>query len=230
MTAIIALRSVTKRYGTGARRALALHDLTLDVAPGEFVSLTGPSGSGKTTVLNLVAGLDGADGGRVLVDGRDLSGLADHELADMRLRRIGFVFQSFNLLPALTIERNVAWPLQLAGYPRAEVAARTADALARVGLGKCESRRPAELSGGEQQRAAIARAVAARPSILLADEPTGSLDSETGRAILDLLRTLNRDDGMTIVMVTHSGLAASYGDRTLALHDGRVVPDSGAPT
>ncbi|HZP41767.1 MAG TPA: ABC transporter ATP-binding protein [Candidatus Binatia bacterium] len=229
MTPIIALQSVTKRYGTGAARTTAVDDLSLHIGPGEFVALMGPSGSGKTTVLNLIAGLDTPDSGRIVVDGRDLSQLADHQLADMRLGTIGFVFQSFNLLPALTVERNVAWPLQFAGCKRREVARRTAAALERVGLADHERRRPAELSGGEQQRVAIARAIATRPAILLADEPTGNLDSRTGQKILDLLRELNQEQHVTVVMVTHSTLAAAYGDRTLELHDGRLLHDVRVP-
>jgi putative ABC transport system ATP-binding protein len=226
---IIQLTDVVKRYGSGSSTTTAIDGLSLDIARGEFVSLMGPSGSGKTTLLNLIAGLDLPDRGRVFVNETDLSTLADHELADMRLRTIGFVFQAFNLLPAMTVERNVAWPLQFAGYARAEVRRRTIDALRRVGVTNYERRWPAEMSGGEQQRVAIARAIATSPSILLADEPTGNLDSRTGQAILDLLTTLNRSDGVTIVMVTHSTLAAAYGDRTLELHDGRIARDVRTP-
>jgi putative ABC transport system ATP-binding protein len=229
VTPIISLRSVTKRYGTDRAPTTAVDDLSLDIAPAEFVSLMGPSGSGKTTVLNLVAGLDTPDTGRIIVDGRELSQLEDHQLADLRLSTIGFVFQSFNLLPALTVERNVAWPLQFAGCKRREVATRTAAALERVGLAHHATRRPAELSGGEQQRVAIARAIATRPAILLADEPTGNLDSRTGQTILDLLRELNEEQRVTVVMVTHSTLAAAYGDRTVELRDGRIVYDVRAP-
>ena len=226
---IIQLTGIVKRYGTGAAAATALSGLDLTIARGEFASLMGPSGSGKTTLLNLVAGLDTADAGSVVVNGTPIGGLADRELADLRLRTMGFVFQSFNLLPALTVERNVAWPLQFAGFSRAEVRDRTTEALRRVGVEGRGARRPAELSGGEQQRVAIARAVATAPSILLADEPTGNLDSRTGQTILDLLRTLNQTDGMTVVMVTHSVLAAAYGDRTLELQDGRIVRDVRTP-
>jgi putative ABC transport system ATP-binding protein len=220
---------VVKRYGSGSGAAIAIDGLNLEIRRGDFTSLMGPSGSGKTTLLNLIAGLDTPDGGKVLVNGTDLRTLADHQLADLRLRTIGFVFQAFNLLPALSVERNVSWPLQFAGHSRAEVRRRTTDALLRVGLSGCESRYPTELSGGEQQRVAIARAIANGPLILLADEPTGNLDSRTGETILDLLRTLNREDGVTVVMVTHSTLAAAYGDRTLELQDGRIVRDLRMP-
>jgi putative ABC transport system ATP-binding protein len=228
-TPAIEMLHVVKRYGTGAAATTAMDGLTVEVARGEFASLMGPSGSGKTTLLNLIAGLDTPDAGKVRVNGTDLRSLRDHELAALRLRTIGFVFQSFNLLPALTVERNIAWPLQFAGQSRSDVRRRTAEVLERVGLHGCEKRYPSELSGGEQQRVAIARAIGTRPMILLADEPTGNLDSRTGQAILDLLRALNLEDGVTVVMVTHSTLAAAYGDRTLELHDGQIVRDVRVP-
>jgi putative ABC transport system ATP-binding protein len=226
---IIDVRGLRKSYGTGAQATIAVNDLDLAVCRGEFVSLMGPSGSGKSTLLNLIAGLDVPDGGRVLVDGEDLSRLKDHQLADMRLRKIGFVFQAFNLVPALTVYENVAWPLEFARCSRAEVRRRVAEALAKVGVAGREERFPAEMSGGEQQRIAIARAIATGPILLLADEPTGNLDSATGRMILDLLRTLNTTDGMTVVMVTHNVFAATYGDRTLEMRDGRIVRDVRMP-
>ena len=227
---IIDVRALRKSYGAGTLATVAVDDLDLHVTRGEFVSLMGPSGSGKSTLLNLVAGLDVPDGGRVLVDGEDLSRLADHQLADMRLRKLGFVFQSFNLVPALNVQENVAWPLEFAGYSRAEVARRVAHALEKVGVTGRERRFPAEMSGGEQQRVAIARAIATQPILLLADEPTGNLDSATGRLILDLLRALNKTDGMTVLMVTHNVFAATYGDRTLEMRDGRIVRDVRMPS
>jgi putative ABC transport system ATP-binding protein len=227
---IIDVRALRKAYGAGASATIAVDDLDLHVTRGEFVSLMGPSGSGKSTLLNLVAGLDMPDAGRVLVDGEDLSRLADHQLADMRLRKLGFVFQSFNLVPALNVQENVAWPLEFAGYSRAEVARRVTHALEKVGVTGRERRFPAEMSGGEQQRVAIARAIATNPILLLADEPTGNLDSATGRLILDLLRALNKTDGMTVLMVTHNVFAATYGDRTLEMRDGRIVRDVRMPS
>ena len=227
---IITVERVVKRYGAGAAVSTALDDLSLEISSGDFVSIMGPSGSGKTTLLNVIGGLDVPDSGDVVVDGKKLGLLSDHQLADLRLRTIGFVFQAFNLLPALTIERNVAWPLQFSGYSRAEARRHVDTALRRVGIANYQGRYPGQLSGGEQQRVAIARAIATGPSILLADEPTGNLDSRNGQAILDLLRALNQSQGVSIVMVTHSTFAAAYGHRTLEMQDGRIVRDVRAPT
>jgi len=226
---VLEFEQVAKAYGPAARRTLALDDLSLQIRPGEFVSLMGPSGSGKSTVLNLMAGLDTPDRGIVRLNGVELRHLRDRELSRLRLRSIGFVFQSFNLLPAFTVEENVAWPLEFSGYAPAEVRRRTHEALDRVGVSGCGRRYPSELSGGEQQRVAIARAIATAPTILLADEPTGNLDSRTGEDILDLLRDLNRAQNVTIAMVTHNVFAATYGHRTLELRDGKIVRDVEAP-
>ena len=226
---VVRVVDVTKTHGTGPQAMKALNGITLDVARGEFVSLMGPSGSGKTTLLNLIAGIDEPTSGYVIVDGVRLSNLADHELADMRLKTVGFVFQTFNLIPALSVEENVSWPLQFAGHSRRDARRRTAESLRRVGVVDRGRRRPAELSGGEQQRVAIARAIATRPRIILADEPTGNLDSHSGRSILDLLRTLNKSDDVTVIMVTHNVFAATYGDRTLELRDGRIASDVRTP-
>jgi putative ABC transport system ATP-binding protein len=229
MSDLIVARDVRKRYGTGRQAFTALDGLDLTIARGEFVSLMGPSGSGKTTLLNLLAGLDTPDTGQVVLDGRDLATLSDAELSDLRLHRIGFIFQGFNLIPALSVEENVCWPLEFAGHSRAEVKRRCAQALERCEVTGRERRYPAELSGGEQQRVAIARAIATGPTLLLADEPTGNLDSHTGRVILDLLRALNETDQVTVVMVTHNVFAATYGDRTLELRDGRILRDVRTP-
>jgi putative ABC transport system ATP-binding protein len=228
-SAIIQLRGVQKTYGRADRTTVALAGIDLRIDPGEFVALMGPSGSGKTTLLNLIAGIDAPDRGTIVVCGHDLGSLRDHQLADLRLFTVGFVFQSFNLIPSLTVEANVAWPLEFAGLARREVRERIAEALSRTDVTGRGHRYPAELSGGEQQRVAIARAIATRPRLLLADEPTGNLDSHTGRLILDLLRTLNESDGVTIVMVTHNAFAATYGDRTLELQDGQIVRDISMP-
>jgi putative ABC transport system ATP-binding protein len=228
---VVEMTGVSKAYGAGLRAAKALDSVDLRVIRGEFVSLIGPSGSGKTTLLNLIAGLDAPDGGQITVEGRDISALSDGELSDLRLHRIGFIFQSFNLIPALSVAENIAWPLEFAGHSRGEVKRRVAEALARCDMAGRERRFPAELSGGEQQRVAIARAIATNPALLLADEPTGNLDSHTGRMILDLVRTLNEDEGVTVLMVTHNVFAATYGHRTLEVRDGRIVRDmrAGSP-
>src|SRR5262252_5961481 len=217
---IIDVRALRKSYGAGALATIAVDDLDLHVTRGEFVSLMGPSGSGKTTLLNLIAGLDMPDTGEVVVEGIRLDGLADHELADLRLEKIGFIFQAFNLIPALTVEENVGLFLEFAGRSKADVRRMTADALKQVGVSGRERRYPGELSGGEQQRVAIARAIVGQPSILLADEPTGNLDSHTGQMILDMLAALNRSAGVTVLMVTHNLFAAMYGERTLEMQDG----------
>ena len=227
--AAIRLSAVSKAYGAGPQASQALANLDLEVRRGAFVSLMGPSGSGKTTLLNLIAGLDMPDTGEVVVEGVRLDGLADHELADLRLEKIGFIFQAFNLIPALTVEENVGLFLEFAGRSKADVRRMTADALKQVGVSGRDRRYPGELSGGEQQRVAIARAIVGRPSILLADEPTGNLDSHTGQMILDMLAALNRSAGVTVLMVTHNLFAAMYGERTLEMQDGRIIRDVRVP-
>ena len=226
---VVEIDNVAKSYGSGANASVALADLSLRLQRAEFVSLMGPSGSGKSTLLNLIAGIDRPDRGRVRVLGHELTAMRDRDLARLRLHRVGFVFQAFNLIPALTVEENVAWPLEYGGCSRSETRHRVGDALARVGVTGRERRYPGELSGGEQQRVAIARAIAPGPQLLLADEPTGNLDSHTGRSILDFLRSLNERDGVTVLMVTHNLFAASYGDRTLELRDGVIVRDVRTP-
>ena len=214
---------VSKRYGTGAA---VVADVSLAVGAGEFLSVMGPSGSGKTTLLNLLAGLDRPSAGRVVVAGRDLVRLTVDALSDLRLRQIGFVFQSFNLFPSFTVEENVAWPLEFLGVGRRAAARRAAVQLERVGLARDRWLRcPPALSGGEQQRVALARALVTEPALLVADEPTGNLDSHSGQTILDLLSTLHRDRGLTIILVTHSAVAAAYAERTIELLDGRIVRD-----
>jgi putative ABC transport system ATP-binding protein len=201
--------------------------VTLTIPLSEFVAILGPSGSGKSTMLNLIAGLDSPTSGRVMLGGRDLAFLGDNARSDLRLREIGFVFQNFNLFPSFTAEENVAWPLEFLGVGWREARRRARDMLALVALPpEVARRRPAELSGGEQQRVAIARALVTEPRLLLADEPTGNLDSRTGQTILDLLRRLNAERQLTIVLVTHSGLAASQAQRTIELQDGRIVREA----
>ncbi len=217
---------VTKTYRNGPQSTAVLTAVNLAVPASEFVSIMGPSGSGKSTLLNLVAGLDTPTLGRIVVGDRDLATLSDDERSDFRLRRVGFVFQSFNLLPTLDVVENVMWPLEFLGRPVATARARAREMLAVVELPETTwKRRPADLSGGEQQRAAVARALATDPELLLADEPTGNLDSRNGALVLDLLRRLAREHGVTVVMVTHDPAAATYGDRTVELRDGRVTRD-----
>ena len=228
-TAIL-LEQVTKAYRDGTRVLTVLQALSFAVPEGEFVAVMGPSGSGKTTMLNLIAGLDTPTAGRVAVAGHDLGALSDTARSDLRLRHIGLVFQSFNLFPTFTVEENVRWPLEFLGLRASDAEARFEAVTEAVGLPLAiRHRRPGELSGGEQQRVAIARALATRPSVLLADEPTGNLDSQTGQVILDLLRRLNREQALTVIMVTHSVYAASFGHRTIELADGRIVREVRAP-
>ena len=229
-TAAVVVDRVSKQYGTGSRAVRALSGLSLRVPAGEFITVMGPSGCGKTTLLNLIAGLDEPSSGKVLVAGRDLADLTDKERSNLRLRDIGFVFQSFNLLPSFTVAENVALPLRFLGRRWRRARQRAETTLDQVGVdSKAYQRRPAELSGGEQQRVAIARALVAEPKLLLADEPTGNLDSRTGQAILDLLRLLNVRRELTVVMVTHNALAATYGHCTVELQDGRIVHEARAP-
>jgi putative ABC transport system ATP-binding protein len=217
---------VSRHYEMGAAVIRAVDDVTLEIRAGEFVALQGSSGSGKSTLLNLMAGLDRPTGGAIFANGRNLSGLSSLELARYRSRTVGMVFQSFNLLPRMTLEENVELPLRLAEVDRGERGARVQEALERVRLEKRLTHRPSELSGGEQQRAALARALVNRPTILFADEPTGNLDSATGESIMLLLKEIQQKLGMTIVMVTHERpLAERFADRITALADGKLLTD-----
>ncbi|MGY2051881.1 ABC transporter ATP-binding protein [Methylobacterium sp. JK268] len=222
----IALDGVDLSLGRGAARVHILKGIALTVQAGEAVGLVGPSGSGKSTLLMTMAGLERPDSGRVLVEGTDLSRLDEDGLARFRGRRIGIVFQSFHLVPTMTALENVALPLELADAPDAQARAETE--LRAVGLGQRLHHYPAQLSGGEQQRVAIARAVAPDPAILVADEPTGNLDEATGAAIVDLLFTLKRDRGATLVLVTHDPGLARLCDRTVRLRSGRIEASAAA--
>jgi putative ABC transport system ATP-binding protein len=195
------------------------------IGRGEFVSLVGPSGSGKSTLLHLVGGLDVPTAGTVIVDGHRLSEMTDDQLTVFRRRHVGFVFQSFNLLPTLTAEENVSLPLLLEGHRSAELRDRARAALERVDMGHRARHRPHELSGGEMQRTAIARALVTDPLVVLADEPTGSLDTAMGSKVLELLATINQHAGVTIVLVTHDRFAAGFGSRTLTIRDGVIAED-----
>jgi len=217
---------VSRHYQMGSSLIRAVDDVTLEAGAGEFLALLGTSGSGKSTLLNLMAGLDRPSSGSIIAHGRNLSELSPVELAQYRSRTVGMVFQSFNLLPKMTLEENVELPLRLAEVDRSERPARVREALERVGLEKRAGHRPSELSGGEQQRAALARALVNRPTILFADEPTGNLDSATGESIMLLVKEIQRSLGMTIVMVTHERpLADRFADRIAALADGKLLSD-----
>ncbi|MEU9327406.1 ABC transporter ATP-binding protein [Streptomyces canus] len=216
----IQLRSVIRSYGSGDSAVTALDQVSLSFPRGTFTAVMGPSGSGKSTLLQCAAGLDRPTSGSVSVGGTELTNLSETKLTLLRRERIGFVFQAFNLLPALTAEQNVALPLRLAG--RKVPKSRVREVLQQVGLGDRARHRPTEMSGGQQQRVALARALITRPEVLFGDEPTGALDSQTSREVLALLRSMVDREGQTIIMVTHDPVAASYADRVVFLVDGRV--------
>jgi putative ABC transport system ATP-binding protein len=225
----IRIDHVSRHYTMGEAVIRAVDDVSFDVPLGEFLAMLGSSGSGKSTLLNLIAGLDRPTSGAIVANGQDLSTVSQQELARYRRQTVGMVFQSFNLLPRMTLEENVELPLRLAEVDRADRATRVREALDRVGLAKRIGHRPSELSGGEQQRAAIARALVNRPSILLADEPTGNLDSSTGESILTLLRDIQKNPGMTIIMVTHERpLAERFADRLAVMGDGKLLSNGAA--
>ncbi len=214
--------ALTRRYKMGDGFVDALRGVDLAVAHREFVALVGPSGSGKSTVLNLIGGLDQPTSGEVWINGTELSGSDERALTRHRRQHVGFVFQSFNLLPRLTAEENVAIPLMFSGVPEKERLARARGLLERVGLGPRLDHRPTQLSGGEQQRVAIARALVGQPALLLADEPTGNLDTTTGAEIMSLLKELNQERGLTLLVVTHDPEVAAFASRVVTLRDGRV--------
>src|SRR6478735_3201638 len=222
---IITATALTKVYGRGATEVRALDGVDFVVERGEFVAIMGPSGSGKSTLLHVIGALEPATGGVVALDGERYDGLDDDELTRLRRERMGFVFQFFNLLPSLSAIENVLLPALIARVATDEMRARAQDLLARVGLAGRADHTPTELSGGEQQRVAIARALLLSPTVVLADEPTGNLDSRAGGQILRLMRALNRDEGVTIVMVTHDPSAAAIADRIVFLRDGRVCDE-----
>jgi putative ABC transport system ATP-binding protein len=213
--------NLSKIYGDGPTKVTALDQVSLEIGPRSFTAIMGPSGSGKSTLMHCMAGLDSADGGQVWIGGTEITALPERRLTRLRRDRVGFVFQAYNLLPALTAADNITLPLDIAGRPADQVwLSNVVDA---VGLATRLRHRPAELSGGQQQRVAIARALAGRPEIIFADEPTGNLDSRAGAEVLDLLRRCVREFGQTIVMVTHDPVAACYADRVVFLADGRIA-------
>jgi putative ABC transport system ATP-binding protein len=225
MTTLVELDGAARRFGSGHTQVTALHPTSLAVAGGEFLAIMGPSGSGKTTLLSLVGGLDRPSEGRVLVAGQDVGALKPKELAILRRRTVGYVFQDLNLLQGLTARENVSIPMELDGRPMSEARAAADEALRSVGLGDLAGRFPDDLSGGEQQRVAIARALVGGRQILLADEPTGALDSITGESVMRLLRG-HCDSGGTAILVTHDAAHAAWADRVVFLRDGRLVDEA----
>jgi putative ABC transport system ATP-binding protein len=222
---ILRCESLTRSYASGGREITVLRDITFELEAGGFLAVTGPSGSGKSTLLGLLAGLDRPTRGRVVLDGHDLAALTEDERARVRAEAVGFVFQSFHLIPTLTARENIQVPLELRGE---DARARAEELLGRVGLGDRGHHYPAQLSGGEQQRVAVARAFAHRPKVLFADEPTGNLDAANGQNVVALLGELNRELGTTLVLVTHETDLAARARRVIRLHDGALVFDSAA--
>ena len=216
-------KKLTKIYRQDSIEVRALDGVDLDIESGEFMALVGPSGSGKSTLLNIIGGLDRPTSGQLWVDGQELEPLSTRALTDLRLRRIGFVFQEFNLIPVLTALENVEYVMLLQGAPDSARRERARTILADVGLAGMEDRRPGELSGGQQQRVAVARAIVSEPAIVLADEPTANLDSATGAALMDLMRRLNETKGVTFVFSTHDAMVMERARRLVRLKDGRIV-------
>ncbi len=223
---MISVRNLVKTIDTGSHRVEILKDISFEVASSEVVAIMGPSGSGKSTLLGMLAGLDWPTSGSVSIDGVDITSLGEDELATVRGRKIGFVFQAYQLIPTLTALENVLLPAEMLGDDTNGVSARAHDLLGSVGLAQRHDHYPAQLSGGEQQRVALARAFMMKPAVLLADEPTGNLDSENGNHVLELLLKLNRDEGATLVLVTHDRELASHAARRIVLKDGRIVADA----
>jgi len=223
---IVQAKNLTKVYGAGSMELTALDHVDLSVEPGEFVAVMGPSGCGKSTLLNLLGGLDTPTEGSIEIDGRDVSGMTDDELTKLRRRRFGFVFQFFNLIPVLNAAENAALPLTLDGVPAAEARARAEEWLGKVGLSDRMRNRPDQLSGGQQQRVAVPRALVTDPALLLADEPTGNLDSRSGDEIAHLLTTASSEWGRAILMVTHDPGIAAHAHRIVFMRDGTIVDDT----
>ncbi|HAE58491.1 MAG TPA: lipoprotein-releasing system ATP-binding protein LolD [Anaerolineae bacterium] len=223
---IITTSNLTKIYGSGATAVTALDHVSLKIDPGEFVAIMGPSGCGKSTLLHLIGGLDKASEGSVAVDGHNLNDLNDDSLTELRRRKMGFVFQFYNLIPVLTALENAALPVTLDGLKPAEAHKKAAEWLSRFGLGDRLSHRPDQLSGGQQQRVAIARALVAEPQLILADEPTGNLDTKSSDEIASLLRQVSKQYGRAVVMVTHDPRIAAYADRIIFLKDGKVAEET----
>jgi putative ABC transport system ATP-binding protein len=219
-------RHLNKTYQQGQVSIPALVDVSLDIPKGDFVCLSGPSGSGKTTLLNILSGLDTPTDGEIEIDGQRVDKMSKADLADMRLSKIGFVFQAYNLIPVLSAQENVEFVMQLQGVSSAERAKKARAIIKEVGLEGLENRRPGDLSGGQQQRVAVARAIVSGPSLILADEPTANLDSHTAESLMELLRTMNEEHGVTFLFSTHDKLVMDYSKRLIKLHDGRIESDN----
>ena len=222
---IVECKDVTKVYQQGKVEVTALNGVSLSIEQGGFVAIAGPSGSGKTTMLNIIGGLDEADSGEVVVDGKVLNEMSQSELAELRLNKVGFVFQAYNLIPVLSALENVEFVMLLQGVPAKERRERAINILDDVGLSDKYDRRPAELSGGQQQRVAVARAIVSNPSIVLADEPTANLDSNTGRGLLEMMRDMNEKKGVTFIFSTHDSMVMAFARRLVRLRDGRIADD-----
>ncbi|MBU0677218.1 MAG: ABC transporter ATP-binding protein [Verrucomicrobia bacterium] len=222
---LIEVENIHKEYEDGKTTVHALRGIDLTIDAGEFTAIAGPSGSGKTTLLNLISGLDAVSAGNITLDSVDISSASARKLSQLRLEKIGFVFQAYNLVPVLTARENVEFTMLLQGVPSGERRKRSLDMLERVGLGEYADRKPTAMSGGQQQRVAVARAIVTHPRVVLADEPTANLDSETGSRLLDLMKRLNAEEDMTFVFSTHDPMVMDYSTRLVRLHDGKVKSD-----
>ncbi len=220
---LLSARALTREFTVGGQKVAAVHGINIDIFPGEFVALLGRSGSGKTTLLNLLGGLDRPSSGAVYLEGKDLSAFTEQEMASLRRNKLGFIFQSFGLLPLLSAQENIDLPLRIAGVSRGERDRMTKEALETVGLSRRAKHRPYELSGGEQQRVAIARAIAHHPPLILADEPTAELDSVTAKTIFTLLATVIANEGITVLVATHDRMVLDVAHRVIALEDGTLA-------
>jgi len=227
--AVVEVRDLKKTYKLGKITVEALRGVTVDIKQGDFVTFAGPSGSGKTTLLNLIGGLDDITEGEILLDGRKINDLGQGRLSEIRLQKIGFIFQQYNLIPVLTAYENIEYPLLLQGVGDAERRSRIEAALKEVNIGELSSRRPNDMSGGQQQRVAIARALAIRPKIVLADEPTANLDSKNSESLIDLMREINGRDGVTFIFSTHDQMVMGKSKRLLYLKDGRIEKEEKRP-
>jgi len=225
MSNVIEIQNLTRKYGKGIGEVVAINEISLNIEYGEFTAIIGPSGSGKSTLLNLIGGLDKSDSGSVLLAGRDIAKMSGSQISDFRRDSIGFIFQAYNLIPVLSATENIEYIMLLQGIPSVKRKERVQEMLFLVGLEGLGHRRPSELSGGQQQRVAVARAMASKPEIILADEPTANLDSKTGMALLDMMRQLNEDQGVTFVFSTHDEMIMKRARRLIHLRDGLVTLD-----